>query len=193
MKPQLPLIGEPLALDLVNTRVVVPSGPVDMMATPAELWEWLTRQAARLTMPTRAERTSLDETDLAAVHEVREHTARTLAAIRHGRRPPADALRGLNEAQRASPGIHQLSWRGGALIGTVDRPGRLGLRVAANLAEAAAELLTDPIIEALRECEERNCVMLFIATNPRRRWCSAAICGNRVRVARYYQRHKASA
>ncbi|KAA5826098.1 CGNR zinc finger domain-containing protein [Saccharopolyspora hirsuta] len=193
MKPRLPLIGEPLAVDLVNTRAVVPSGPVDMMATPAELWEWLTRQADRMTMPTRAERTSLDEADLAAVHEVREHTARTLSAIRRGKRPPADALRGLNEAQRAAPGIRKLSWRGGALVGTVDRPGKLGLRVAASLAEAAADLLTDPLVEALRECEEQNCVMLFVATNPRRRWCSAAICGNRVRVARYYKRHKATA
>lgn len=193
MKPRLPLTGEPLAVDLVNTRVSLAGDQIDMMGTPAELWEWLTRQAGRLTTPTRAEQSSLDETDLAAVHEVREHTARTLSHVRLGKRPPADALRGLNEAQRAAPGIRKLSWRGGAVVSSVDRPGRLGLRVAADLAEAAAELLTDPLIEALRECEERNCVMLFVATNPRRRWCSAAICGNRVRVARYYQRHKTSA
>ncbi|MGW1681322.1 CGNR zinc finger domain-containing protein [Saccharopolyspora sp. NPDC002376] len=191
MKTRLPLIGEPLAVDLVNTRTITPDGPVDFMGTPAELWEWLTRQADRMTTPTQSERTSLSEADLTAVHEVREHTTRALSQIRLGKRPPADTLRGLNDAQRAAPGIRKLSWRSGSLVGTVERPGNLGVRVAAGLAEAAAELLTDPIIEALRECEEQNCVMLFIATNPRRRWCSPAICGNRVRVARYYQRHKA--
>ncbi|NGN66182.1 hypothetical protein G5C51_20070, partial [Streptomyces sp. A7024] len=28
-------------------------------------------------------------------------------------------------------------------------------------------------------------------SHPRRRWCSATRCGNRARVARYYERHKA--
>ncbi|MFB9569856.1 CGNR zinc finger domain-containing protein [Saccharopolyspora hordei] len=189
MRPRLPLIGEPLAVDLVNTRAVISGDQIDMMGTPEKLQEWLTRQADRMPTPHQA---SPDEEDLAAVHAVREHVARTLSAVRRGKRPPADALRGLNEAQRAAPGIRRLSWRNGSVVSAVDRPGKLGLRVAAELAEAAAELLTDPIIELLRECEEPNCVMLFVARNPRRRWCSAAICGNRVRVARYYRRHKAA-
>ncbi|MEV3921501.1 CGNR zinc finger domain-containing protein [Actinomadura coerulea] len=32
--------------------------------------------------------------------------------------------------------------------------------------------------------------MLFLPAHPRRRWCSAARCGNRVRVARHYRRHR---
>ncbi|GAA2507323.1 hypothetical protein GCM10023100_41830 [Actinocorallia cavernae] len=28
-----------------------------------------------------------------------------------------------------------------------------------------------------------------LPAHPRRRWCSPARCGNRARVARYYQRH----
>jgi predicted RNA-binding Zn ribbon-like protein len=32
--------------------------------------------------------------------------------------------------------------------------------------------------------------MLFLPVNARRRWCSPAVCGNRVRVARYYEAHK---
>ncbi|MER5184162.1 CGNR zinc finger domain-containing protein [Streptomyces sp. NPDC002896] len=60
-----------------------------------------------------------------------------------------------------------------------------------QLAEAAAELLADPAVTKIRECEAEDCVMLFLAAHPRRRWCSAARCGNRVRVARHYQRHKA--
>ncbi|MFD0515426.1 CGNR zinc finger domain-containing protein [Streptomyces aureus] len=35
-------------------------------------------------------------------------------------------------------------------------------------------------------------MLLFLPAHPRRRWCSAARCGNRARVARYYQRHKSS-
>jgi predicted RNA-binding Zn ribbon-like protein len=44
--------------------------------------------------------------------------------------------------------------------------------------------------ERLRRCDGPGCVLFFVATNPRRRWCSPAICGNRVRVARHYDRHQ---
>jgi len=43
----------------------------------------------------------------------------------------------------------------------------------ASIARAAIELLGG---------------LVFVAENPRRRWCSAAVCGNRVRVARHYAR-----
>ncbi|WP_433464559.1 CGNR zinc finger domain-containing protein [Spirillospora sp. CA-128828] len=36
----------------------------------------------------------------------------------------------------------------------------------------------------------RGTVPRFLPGHPRRRWCSAARCGNRVRVARHYQRHR---
>ncbi|WP_328427046.1 CGNR zinc finger domain-containing protein [Streptomyces sp. NBC_00443] len=71
------------------------------------------------------------------------------------------------------------------------REGAPGLRLASCLAEAAAELLADPAVAGIRKCEADDCVMVFLPTHPRRRWCSAARCGNRVRVARHYQRHKA--
>ncbi|MEV6134662.1 CGNR zinc finger domain-containing protein [Nocardia sp. NPDC051990] len=35
-------------------------------------------------------------------------------------------------------------------------------------------------------------VLLFLRLHPRRRWCASERCGNRVRVARYYQRHKSA-
>jgi predicted RNA-binding Zn ribbon-like protein len=35
-----------------------------------------------------------------------------------------------------------------------------------------------------------QCRLLFLPAHPRRRWCSRVLCGNRVRVTRYYQRHK---
>ncbi|MFJ9909135.1 CGNR zinc finger domain-containing protein [Streptomyces sp. NPDC101152] len=77
------------------------------------------------------------------------------------------------------------------MTATRRRDGSPGLRLAACLAEAAAELLADPAVTRIRECEADDCVMLFLAAHPRRRWCSATRCGNRVRVARHYQRTKA--
>ncbi|NEA22897.1 CGNR zinc finger domain-containing protein, partial [Actinomadura bangladeshensis] len=71
-----------------------------------------------------------------------------------------------------------------------ERRGGYGERLAAHLAEAAADLLADPAVGRVRECEADGCVMLFLPAHPRRRWCSATRCGNRARVARYYARRK---
>ena len=104
---------------------------------------------------------------------------------------PADALHRLNAAPADAPAIRQLAWDGSAVTATVRRNGASAEKLAAVLAEAAIDLLTDPAIGKLRRCEADDCVLLFLPAHPRRRWCSPDRCGNRVRVARYYQRHKA--
>ncbi|MEU9391860.1 CGNR zinc finger domain-containing protein [Streptomyces sp. NPDC048324] len=183
MSDLVPLTGEPLALDLVNTR---PSTG-DLLVSPDDLRQWWTLQAARLPDEVPQE---IRAEDLAAVRAVREHTARALDHVRRGGEPPAADLRALNEAQRAAPAISELGWTGSAVDVVRRREGSPGLRLAACLAEAAADLFVDPAVATIRECEADDCVMLFLPTHPRRRWCSAARCGNRVRVARHYQRHK---
>ncbi|MGW1608963.1 CGNR zinc finger domain-containing protein [Streptomyces sp. NPDC002285] len=187
MSDPLPLTGEPLALDLVNTRTAVG----DLLTTPHELRVWWELQAERLPEAVPQEGAVVTAADLTAVLAVREHTARVLDHVRRGEQPPAADLAALNEAQRAAPAIHELAWDGAAVAATRRREGAAGLRLAACLAEAAAELLADPAVARIRKCEADDCVMVFLPTHPRRRWCSAARCGNRVRVARHYQRHKA--
>jgi predicted RNA-binding Zn ribbon-like protein len=60
------------------------------------------------------------------------------------------------------------------------------------IAEAAADLLCAGNFEYLRKCENPACVLLFYDTtkNHRRRWCSMAACGNRAKVAQFYQRQR---
>ncbi|MBN6054928.1 CGNR zinc finger domain-containing protein [Nonomuraea sp. RK-328] len=206
MSDLVPLTGEPLALDLVNTRPRLPDGPADLLATPAGLAGWLSAQADRLDGRGVLEAGSdfsrawegLTGEDVAAVHAVRDHVATAVAHVRRGERPPVAALDGLNRAQRAAPAIRELIWDGeaddpaGPIAVAPRRSGPLGARLAAWLAEAAADLLADPRVGRVRECEADDCVMLFLPAHPRRRWCSAARCGNRARVARYYQRHKST-
>ncbi|MFI6108108.1 CGNR zinc finger domain-containing protein [Streptomyces sp. NPDC051310] len=188
MRDTEPLTGEPLALDLVNTRPASAEGRTDLLDTPERLAAWLALEESRLgsetggAVPTKA--------DLAAVHAVRDHTETAVQALLHGQEPPAAALRALTQAQRAAPAVRELTWNGEAVTPAVRRTGPLGVRLAAVLAEAAADLLTDPALGRLKECEADDCVMLFLPAHPRRRWCSPARCGNRARVARYYQRHK---
>lgn len=184
MDERVPLTGEPLALDLVNTRPTVG----DLLQTSNDLLAWWNLESARL--PEMPE--AVTDADVAVVRALREHISNALEYARRGDQPLASDLDAINQAQRFAPAIRELTWNGSALIASCRRSGPAGRCLAARLAEAAAELLADPSIMKIRECEADDCVMLFLPSHPRRRWCSAARCGNRARVARHYQRHKVS-
>ncbi|GHJ53037.1 hypothetical protein Nm8I071_23440 [Nonomuraea sp. TT08I-71] len=180
-----PLTGEPLALDLVNTQ----PADVDLLATPADLRAWLSLQANRFPEAQEFAAVEFTSADLAAVQQVRSCMACVIDHVRYGTQPPAGDLAALNQAQRAAPAIREVTWNGQAITTVRSRIGPPGPQLAAWLAEASAELLASSVAK-VRQCEADDCVMLFLPAHPSRRWCSADRCGNRVRVARYYHRHK---
>lgn len=183
---EFPVVGEPLALDLINTRVRTAEGETDLLATPAALRAWLAIQAERLPQPDAP----IAAAELASVHAIREDIATAIRHAQQAQHPPARALRALTDAQRAAPAYRELAWDGAVVASATRRDGDYGARLVAELAEAAADLLTSPAIATVRQCDGPGCVLLFLPAHPRRRWCSPKLCGNRVRVARYYQRHK---
>ena len=65
-------------------------------------------------------------------------------------------------------------------------PGQL----LAPVAEAAVDLLCYGNLAYLKKCEGADCVLHFYDTtkNHSRRWCDMAACGNRAKVAAFYQR-----
>lgn len=181
-----PLLGEPLALDLVNTCVRRDGAAADLLDTPAALTAWLKAQSARL-----AWSGPIDDADLRAVKELRAALASLLDARRHGARPPAASLRKVNAALSAPAASSRLTWTaaGPKLVRPTATSGREVL--LHTLAADAAAVLTGPHAMRLRVCAHPECVLQFVALNPRRRWCSAATCGNRARVARHYRRQQA--
>lgn len=186
MPSQTSLVGEPLAVDLVNTRTAT----TDRLATLDELRSWLAQQADRFGDAAPADVVALDAADLAAVRDLREAVADALAHLRRGDPPPVAAVERINDAQRAAPAIREVTAHGRSVTVVPVRSGPPGARLVAALAEAAADLLASEDVGRLRECAADDCVMLFVAANPRRRWCTPDICGNRARVARHYRRHK---
>jgi len=180
-----PLIGEPLALDLVNTRPHTLDGPVDLLATRAGLQTWLDAQAERLTSPP----TRVSEVEVGRVAALRDHIATAVDHARRSERPPPSSLKALTDAQTAAPMWQLLAWDGRAVTATSQRSGDAVDRLLADLSYAATDLLTDPQVTSIRRCAGPDCTLLFLPDNPRRQWCSPTLCGNRVRVARYYERH----
>ena len=54
----------------------------------------------------------------------------------------------------------------------------------------ALKLISSEQLRYIHRCANPECILLFIDTRGRRKWCSMKICGNRSKVTRH-QRQKA--
>ncbi|NUP61350.1 MAG: hypothetical protein HOW71_04135 [Nonomuraea sp.] len=231
------LTGEPLALDLINTR----GHDFDALDTPEGFREWLNHQTDRLDgvrptpgdplapplapddpvalrlapgevgavrlVPGDSEGVGLASGgrgavrlasdgpvlavgDLEAVRALRGAVEAAVDAVRRADPPPPEAVEAINAAMRAAPSYGYVDVAGSVVTKGARRHGDALARLLAQLAEAAADLLADPAASRIRTCEGPRCRMIFLPAHPRRRWCSPELCGNRVRVARHYQRRK---
>lgn len=181
---RFPLIGEPLALDLANSRICREGSVVDLLDTPAALDGWLHAQAKRLSWAGSA-----STADWRAVCALRAVIIELFRAWHEHSRPAAAAVTKVNQALSAPNVRMRLVWTGRkpGLVSSVARSRRSAL--LGELAADAITVLTGPQAERLRQCANPDCILQFVADNPRRRWCSSVLCGNRARVARHYRRH----
>ncbi|MDX6552232.1 MAG: hypothetical protein QOH74_720 [Gaiellales bacterium] len=145
---------------------------------------WLARHRIRTVLPEGAYQPVREL--LSAVRDVLEAAARN-------RQPSTQAVNAVNSASVHAPTAPQLSWPadGAPTVWhtTSSTPER---HVQGLIAHSAIELVSLQGRDRLRMCESESCGRLFVTSNPRRRWCSSAICGNRERVRRHTARRRAT-
>ncbi|MER5598628.1 CGNR zinc finger domain-containing protein [Streptomyces sp. NPDC002265] len=170
-----PLTGEPLALDLLNTRWMQDGAAQDLLTATDGLAVWLaaTGLDRRFTADAPTLRHTLEARDaLAAAVDgpPGAGVAPVDAVLEHGRIRATLTAEGPGER----PEFDDSSW-GPAWLATRDY---LGL------------LATAP--DRIRGCAHESCVLHFFDTsrNGTRRWCSMASCGNRAKASRHYARSK---
>lgn len=178
-----PLLGEPLALDLVNTRVRCGDGIVDMLDSPSRLDAWLRAERHRIAWAGHASRG-----DLAALRALRDALDALLHAPLRRADPPIAAVKALNRALAARVPSPRLAWTGGSACRAPPPARARRTLLLHQLARDALDLLTRPHAARVRKCAHPDCILLFVARDARRQWCSSATCGNRARVARHYAR-----
>lgn len=179
-------VGEPLAVDLVNTRKRRADPPRDMLHEAGGNRAFWTVQSGRLPAP--AALPALDETD-----RLRDAITALTDAVMHGSAFDASALDHVNRIARLVARHTRLVEAGDAAADAAphliaESAWDTSDAAAANLAAVAAsaiDLLASPDAERLRRCASHSCSMLFVATNAKRKWCTAEGCGNRERVARF--------
>src|ERR671915_2069182 len=183
-----PALGEPVAIEFANTLFTDGGRPLDALTTQAALTRWLDANAERIDAPLPRR---LGARDLERARELRATIRALLANAVDGDPPAAATVRRLNELAALAPSTARLHWTADAPP-KAHRPlagaGRLDALLAL-LAHSAIDVLGGSGAGRLRRCEAPGCINYYLKDHPRRAWCSPK-CGNRVRVARHYQRHR---
>jgi predicted RNA-binding Zn ribbon-like protein len=164
-----PLTGEPLALDLVNTRWLRGGAECDALATIEDLVVWLGERGLSQEQATEPVRATL------------LHTRAVLRAVVEGGPGAAEQLnavlaRGFVVSALDGGRVHQ------RVVFADDTWG-----LAWRAADDYLRLVTSGP-ERIRRCEHPACVLYFYDTSGRRRWCSMAGCGNRAKAQRHHAR-----
>ncbi|MBP2451717.1 CGNR zinc finger domain-containing protein [Mycolicibacterium lutetiense] len=168
MRDPRPHVGEPLALDLLNTRWMSADGPQDLLADVEGLQCWLLANGLE-------GRCEADEKSRIALVSAREAILR---ALQDG------SVDEVNEVLERGRIRRTLTGSGPVEAAEVSRPEWLAGWLAADdmlrlLGEAP---------DRIKQCAHPHCILWFHDTskNGARRWHSMATCGNRAKAARHY-------
>jgi predicted RNA-binding Zn ribbon-like protein len=123
---------------------------------------------------------------LLALRTIRDDLQLLLHSTAGGHRPEPEPTERLLELARSTRTL-DLHWRAGHPTLAV-RNDDAATVIAQHLTHAALDLIvTGPPLAA---CQGHDCLKLFIASRPNRRWCDSAICGNRTRVRAHSHRSR---
>ena len=193
-------IADELCLDFINTEVVEQDDRVDLLRGFDDLMAWYTEAGVIDAAQARALARRIGSGDgtagARALKEARQFRAmlRELAErLSEGRtNVPQATLDQLNRSLRAREGYSEIvrtkEGYDTRFRPRLDEPAHLLVAIA----ESAARLLSERDPALLRKCQNPRCILYFYDTtkNHRRRWCSMAGCGNRAKVAAFYQRNR---
>ena len=188
-------VGNQVALDFVNTDLVLDGNPTDLLPSIEALISWsiqaglVTKEEAKRIEQARGRHDAETLKQVKAFRTTMREMAERLAA---GRPVLQATIEAVNLALRHRLGYPQVSRRRGAFERTYQTEVKNPNQLLGLLAEAASDLLTACDPSLVKKCQNPACVLFFYDTtkNHARHWCSMSLCGNRSKVAAHYQRHR---
>jgi predicted RNA-binding Zn ribbon-like protein len=184
-------------LDFLNTKPVLADGPTELLPDVRALERWLIA-SDMVTSPkakavVRGWRQSPEAVAfLEQLIAFRERLREAVVRIENGSSPTDAFLAEVNSLLLQHPRHTSLHKRGGKVIRETLFEPHKPTDLWAPIVDATADLLTETESSRIRKCE--SCVVHFfdISKKGSRRWCSMNICGNKLKVAAYQRRKRAS-
>lgn len=189
------VVGNQLALDFLNTKLLLSDGLQELLTDVAALERWLVA-AGVLESGQRPEwRNSAEGRQfLKRLLDFREKLRAEIIRRENGSGISEAFLGELNRLLEKHPCRMALQRSAKDLaLGLVFEP-RAPEDAWAPIVAAAADLLAGVPQDRVRKCESPTCVVHFYDTSKKnaRRWCSMNLCGNKVKVAAYRRRNRSA-
>lgn len=180
-------LADNLALDFINTEYGVGDQRQDALASGQCVAHWLA-QAGLLPEPPSD---PLPEGLLPDALALRNCSRAVVMAAMHGVEADAAVVNQVLEAGRPAS---TLVWEATAKAFRISAQpsGNSSASLLWPVAEAFVNLVTSDTFAFVRQCKAQDCILLFhdVSKSHRRRWCSMATCGNRMKVAAFRARKK---
>jgi len=179
-------LADNLALDFINSEYGTGDERHDCFEDDLSVIDWLVTTglvSKDIEAPPGllAEARQLRDAARTVVHSAMDSVATDLSVINRvlDKGHPLTTLQWDNDAQYYRIDTHPVSHDSVSFLWPV--------------ADALVKLVTGDKFEFVRQCEAHNCILLFhdLSKSHRRRWCSMATCGNRMKVAAFRNRKNA--
>lgn len=190
-------IGNSLVVDFANT-VYAPGEEGGVLHSWRDLVDFLDLRGG-VSRPEAERLRAMGESDarrcakaFAEALELRD-TVRALLGAMAAKRPlRASWIRAVNRALASGIGGDRLLRQDGGWLLAFVPAATDPLRALAPIARSMAQMVEQGGRAPIRKCANPVCVLYFCDTSRtrRRRWCSMAVCGNRMKVAAHGQRRR---
>lgn len=182
-------------LDFLNTTPVLAQGPTELLPDTQALERWFV--AAGILGPAKAKglfqsrRHSAQATMfLREVIAFRERLRTAVQRLEAGLLPSHEFVEEINAGLVRHPLAIRLRKRDGQITRETFFDPQQPSDLWAPIFDGVADLLSQPEVHRIRQCEA--CIIHFFDTSKKgsRRWCSMNICGNKLKVAEYQRRKR---
>jgi len=184
-------------LDFLNTKPVLEEGPTELLSDVRALERWLIASDMVTSPKAKAAVRGWRQSPKAAAFPdqlitFRERLREAVVRIENGSLPADAFLAEVNSLLLQHPRHTSLHKRDRKVIRETLFEPRKPADLWAPIVDATADLLTETESSRIRKCE--SCVVHFFDTSKKgsRRWCSMNICGNKLKVAAYQRRKRAT-
>ncbi len=182
--PESHFVANNLALDFINTAYGVNEGKHDCLVDDMSVIQWL-KAAGQL--PADYGKAPAGLTPLART--LRQAAAQLIDAVSAGHSGDTAAV---NQLLAAGQPVRRLEWdeEKASFVLVEQRRDDSAASLLEPVAASLADLLASDALRNVRQCEAHDCTLRFLDTTKsrRRRWCSMALCGNRMKVAAFRSR-----
>ncbi|KPQ20236.1 MULTISPECIES: CGNR zinc finger domain-containing protein [unclassified Halomonas] len=181
-----PFIASNLALDFINTQFGMGEERQECLDEDSSVVAWL-QQAGALTNGCETPPAGLAQ----LARELRDNMRDLLISAQQGRAADPTLM---NRVLERGCHLEKIEWQPTEAVfqKKIEKRNMESESLLQPVAASLVQLLTEEDLQLVKQCEASDCVLLFHdqTKSHRRRWCSMAACGNRMKAAAHRARKK---